>query len=94
MFTYTLLAGDPKNALQEPNSVIVSEKMARVQMGVKDPQSLVGQMMVFDTDTLPYKITGICKDAPANSQLHFDLLLSYISLYSNSGNNRLEQGRS
>ncbi len=88
MFTYPLLAGDPQTALQEPNSVIVSEKMAREQLGMKDPQSLLGQMLVFDTDSLPYKITGICKDAPSNSQLHFDLLMSYISLYSNSGNNR------
>jgi putative ABC transport system permease protein len=88
MFTYTLLAGDQKSALQQPNSVIVSEKMARDQLGVKEPQSLLGQMLVFDTDTLPYKITGICKDAPGNSQLHFDLLMSYISLYSKNGNNQ------
>ncbi len=91
MFTYPLLAGDPQSALREPNSIIVSEKMAREQLGVKEPQSLLGQMMVFDTDSLPYKITGISKDIPGKSQLHFDLLLSYISLYSASGNNQFEQ---
>jgi putative ABC transport system permease protein len=88
MFTYPLLAGDQQTALREPNSVIVSEKMAREQLGVKDLQSLPGQMLVFDTDSLPYKITGVCKDLPGNSQLHFDLLISYISLYSKSGNNQ------
>lgn len=91
MFSYTLLAGDPKTALQEPNSVIVSEKMAREQLGVKEPQSLLGQIMVFDTDSLPYKITGICKDIPGRSQLHFDLLVSYVSLYSKSGNNQFAE---
>jgi putative ABC transport system permease protein len=91
MFTYTLLAGDPQHALQEPNSIIVTEKMAREQLGVKEPQSLLGQMMVFDTDSLPYKITGICKDIPVKSQLHFDLLISYVSLYSKSGNNQFTQ---
>jgi putative ABC transport system permease protein len=91
MFTYTLLAGDPQRALLEPNSIIVSEKMAREQMGVKEPASLLGQTMLFDTDSLPYKITGICKDAPGKSQLHFDLLVSYVSLYSKSGNNQFEQ---
>lgn len=91
MFTYTLLAGDPKSALHEPNSIIVSEKMAREQLGVKEPQSLLGQIMVFDTDSLPYKITGICKDVPGKSQLHFDLLISYVSLYSQNGNNRFAQ---
>ena len=88
MFSYTLLAGDRQSALREPNSIIVSEKMAREQLGVKEPQSLLGQMLVFDTDSLPYKITGICKDAPGKSQLHFDLLMSYISLYSRNGNNQ------
>ncbi|NII24333.1 FtsX-like permease family protein [Pseudoflavitalea sp. X16] len=91
MFTYPLLAGDPQSALREPNSIIVSEKMAREQLGVKEPQSLLGQIMVFDTDSLPYKITGISKDIPGNSQLHFDLLLSYVSLYSQSGNNQFTQ---
>jgi putative ABC transport system permease protein len=88
MFTYTMLAGDKQSALQEPNSVIVTEKMAKEQLGVKEPESLLGQMLVFDTDSLPYKITGICKDVSSNSQLHFDLLLSYNSLYSQNGNNR------
>ncbi|WPU93150.1 ABC transporter permease [Mucilaginibacter sabulilitoris] len=88
MFTYPLLAGDQKTALLEPNSIIISEKMAREQLGVKEPRSLLGQVMVFDTDSLPYKITGICKDVPDRSQLHFDLLISYNSLYSNNGNNR------
>jgi len=88
MFTYTLLAGDKQTALLEPNSIIVSEKMAREQMGAKEPQSLLGQLLVFDTDSLPYKITGISKDVPGNSQLHFDLLISYVSLYSNNGNNQ------
>jgi len=91
MFTYSLLAGDPKSALREPNSIIVSEKMARERLGVKDPQSLLGQIMVFDTDSLPYKITGICKDIPGRSQLHFDLLVSYVSLYSKSGNNQFAE---
>jgi putative ABC transport system permease protein len=91
MFTYGLLAGDPKTALQEPNSVIVSEKMAREQLGVKEPQSLLGQTMVFDTDSLPYKITGVCKDVPVRSQLHFDLLVSYVSLYSKQGNNQFAE---
>lgn len=88
MFTYPLLAGDKQTALQEPNSIIVSEKLAREQMGVKDPASLIGQMFTFDTDSVPYKITGISKDLPAPTQLHFDLLMSYVSLYSKSSSIR------
>jgi len=86
MFTYPLLAGDERSALQEPNSIVLSEKMARDQLGVKDPRSLLGQTLTFDTDSIPYKITAVCKDPPANTQLHFDLLISYNSLYSKKGN--------
>ena len=34
---------------------------------------------------MPYKVTAVCKDVPENSHLHFDFLMSYITLY--SGNN-------
>lgn len=37
--------------------------------------------MQVSTDSLPYKITGICKDVTENSHLQFELLISYITLY-------------
>ena len=42
---------------------------------------LLGRGIMMGTDSTPYKITGICKDVPENSHLSFDLLLSYITLY-------------
>ena len=35
----------------------------------------------MERDSLPYKITGICKDVPENSHLQFDILVSYVTLY-------------
>jgi putative ABC transport system permease protein len=91
MFSHPLLAGDPRTALIEPNSLILTEKLARTLNKGKssDLSSLIGQVMVFDRDSIPYKITAICKDVPENSSLPFDLLMSYVSLYSNAGNNQL-----
>ncbi|PWT78780.1 MAG: hypothetical protein C5B59_01060, partial [Bacteroidetes bacterium] len=40
-----------------------------------------------EKDSLPYKITGICKNVPENSHLQFDFLISYISLYSGANGN-------
>ncbi len=84
MFTYPLSAGNMQTALKDPNDIILSESMARKIFGVRDNQfeSLIGKTVQLATDSLPYKITGICKDVPENSHLQFDMLVSYITLYS------------
>jgi len=89
MFSYPLLAGDRKSALKEPNTIVMSEKLAREIFGYKgnDLQSLLGKVIELSTDSLPYKITGISKDVPENSHLQFDFLLSYVSLYSGGNGN-------
>ena len=83
VFSYPLLAGDPKTALKEPNNIILSETLARKIFAVRDNDfsSLLGKTLKISRDSLPYKITGICKDVPENSHLQFDLLVSYITLY-------------
>lgn len=87
MFSYPLLSGDPGTALKEPNTIILSETLAGKIFGPHngDWQSVIGKAIVLERDSLPYKITGICKDVPENSHLGFDLLVSYVSLY-NGGN--------
>ena len=81
MFSYPLVAGDARTALQEPRSLILSEKVANKLFGVSDDYgSLIGKEVTEDIDSLPYKITGILKDVPGNSHLQFDILLSYVTL--------------
>jgi putative ABC transport system permease protein len=92
MFSYPVIAGDAINGLQNPNSVIITETLARKIFDLKgnDFGSLVGKTIVISRDSLPYKITGIMKDVPENSHLSFDVLASYNSLYS-GGNGRYTQ---
>ena len=82
MFSYPLVAGNPVSALQEPNTVVLSETLARKVFDITDNnfQSVIGKAIVLERDSLPYKITAICKDVPENSHLHFDFLMSYITL--------------
>ena len=84
VFSYPLLAGDSKTALREPNNIILSETLARkiFTVRVNDFSSLLGKTIQVSRDSLPYKITAICKDVSENSHLQFDLLASYITLYS------------
>ena len=83
IFSYPLIAGNPKTALKEPNNIILSETEARKIFAVRDNDfsSLLGKTLQISRDSLPYKITGICKDVSENSHLQFDLLVSYITLY-------------
>jgi putative ABC transport system permease protein len=83
MFSYPLVAGDPRTALKEPNNIILSETLARKIYTVNnnDFAPLIGKTLQVSTDSLPYKITGICKDVSENSHLQFELLASYITLY-------------
>jgi putative ABC transport system permease protein len=84
IFSYPLIAGDAKTALLEPNDIILAESLARKIYSIRnnDYSSIIGTTIQIGTDSLPYKITGVCKDVPENSHLQFDLLYSYATLYS------------
>jgi putative ABC transport system permease protein len=84
VFTYPLLAGDAKTALREPNNIILSETLARKIFGVRnnDFSSVLGKTLQISRDSLPYKITAVCRDIAENSHLQFEVLASYITLYS------------
>jgi putative ABC transport system permease protein len=88
VFSYPLLAGDPKTALKEPSRVVLSESLARKIFDINgnDYSSLIGRSLKIDRDSVLYQISGVCQDVPENSHLQFGLLVSYISLYS-GGNN-------
>ncbi|HEV2354709.1 MAG TPA: ABC transporter permease, partial [Puia sp.] len=84
MFTYPLLAGDRETALKDPFTVVLTESAARRIFDVKSDNvaSVLGKAIAVDNDSMPYKVTGVCEDVPENSHLQFDLLISYVTLYS------------
>jgi putative ABC transport system permease protein len=82
MFDYPLVAGDVQTALKEPYTAIVSQNSANIIFGSTNYSSLLGKVITMGTDSIPYKITGICKDVPENSHLQFDFLVSYLTMYS------------
>jgi putative ABC transport system permease protein len=76
VFSIPLIKGDPDTALREPNSVVVSESMARKYFGSEEP---MGKQFTVRDDTL-FQVTGIMRDCPPNTHFHYDFLGSYISL--------------
>jgi putative ABC transport system permease protein len=72
IFSFPLIKGNPKKALVEPYSIVVTETAAKRYFGDEDP---LGKSMAL-SDTLALTVTGVLKDLPANSHLQFDVLLS------------------
>jgi putative ABC transport system permease protein len=81
MFSYPLRTGDLRTALIEPHTAVLTADAARRYFGPGDPGSVVGRTLVVADDTIPYRVTAVVSP-PENSHLHFDLLLSYLTLYS------------
>jgi len=75
IFSYPLISGDPKTALQEPNTAVITETVAKKLFGNVNP---VGKMVSFGYDA-PIKITGVLKDFPVNTHFKCDMLLSYAT---------------
>ncbi len=79
-FGYKLLAGDPKTALREPRSIVLSASVAEKYFGSKSgwKESPVGQLILVNNKDA-YTITGIMEDTPANSHLKFNALISFTT---------------
>ena len=92
MFSYPFIAGDEKTGLVNPNSIILTESLARKFFDISDNnfQPVIGKAIVVSRDSLPYKVTAVCKDVPENSHLSFNFLVSYNTLYS-GGNGRWKE---
>ncbi len=67
-----LLKGNPREALKNTNSVVITQETAVRYFGDEDP---IGKMLKFDDGNI-YNITGIAKSFPVNSHMHFDFLAS------------------
>jgi len=72
VFNIPMVIGDPKTALTQPNSVVITERMARKYFGDEDP---IGKILNSDNRN-NYSVTGVVEELPANSHWHFDFLVA------------------
>jgi putative ABC transport system permease protein len=75
VFSVEFIKGDPKTALVNPESVVITERMANKYFGNEDP---MGKLLNSD-NRRDYKVTGIVKEYPHSSHFHFDFLASMSS---------------
>ncbi len=76
VFTVDVLKGNPKTALNEPFSVMLTEETARKYFGNEDPINKV----LRANDQFDVKVTGVYKDFPPNAHIHPNILVSFNTL--------------
>ncbi len=77
IFTFPLLRGDPETALNDPRSIVVTESLARKFFGDDDP---MGKTVMVTTLEDAYTVTGLIRDVPENSHLHFDCMIPSVNM--------------
>ncbi len=80
IFDFTLDKGDPASALTRPNTMVLTAEKAKLLCG---DANAVGKTVAVDWggEVLELEITGILRELPENSHIHFDILVS-IPTYS------------
>ncbi|AEV97576.1 cell division protein FtsX [Niastella koreensis] len=85
VFTLPMIDGDPQTALQEPNSMVITETTAYKYFNTT--QAVGKSFIVNNRDN--YKITGVIKDVPAQSHFNYDFFVSMNTLEESRRNNWL-----
>src|SRR3954466_11457648 len=73
VFTLPMIAGDPKTALKDPKSVVITETIAKKYFNTTD--NVVGRALTVN-DTSSLKISGVIKNIPSQSHFKFDFFVA------------------
>jgi len=84
IFDITLVSGDPGTALDDPNSIILTEELARELYSDEDPMGKIITITkanlkreILNNPNKDYVVTGVAKAMPANSHFDFQFLIPY-----------------
>lgn len=80
MFNFPFVRGNAASALQQANTLVMTESTAQKYFGEEDP---IGKLVrlggLNGNDQKTYEVTSVVKDTPDNSYIEFDVLLSMKS---------------
>jgi putative ABC transport system permease protein len=72
LFSFPFVQGDPKTALAEKGSIVLSENAARKIFGNEPP---LGKILTKPGGWGDYRVTGVMKDIPENSHIKIDSVI-------------------
>lgn len=76
LFSWPLLRGNPKTALTEPYTIVITTEMAEKYFGDEDP---MGQSLRLD-NTIDFVVTGIIEPIPSQSHFGVNILASMSTM--------------
>lgn len=84
VFTLPAVAGDTRTALNEPNTVVISESTAKKYFGTREA---VGKTIeTNDNGSTLYKVMAVIRDVPRNSHFRADFFFSMDNVQYGWGN--------
>jgi putative ABC transport system permease protein len=78
IFSFPFVAGSAKNALNQPNKVVLTKSTAQKYFGDENP---IGKSLRFSNNNSDktLEVSGVIEDVPTNSHFHFDFLVSILT---------------
>ncbi|MGD9346397.1 MAG: ABC transporter permease [Candidatus Aminicenantes bacterium] len=76
VFTIPFLLGDPKSALIDPRTVVITEDIAHKYFGNENP---LGKSLRFEDQDRDFKITGVVNNCPATSHFQYEMIGSLVT---------------
>ncbi|MEO1033486.1 MAG: ABC transporter permease [Bacteroidota bacterium] len=85
VFTLPAIAGNTNGALNEPNTVVITESAAKRYFG--SPQLAIGKVLETDGSNQGlYEVTAVIEDIPKNSHFNFEFFFSMANVNYGFGN--------
>ena len=73
MFSFPLIEGNSESALNDPHSIVLTQKLAKKLFGDVEP---IGKVIKLDNKD-NFTVTAILKDLPKNTQFDFEYLIPW-----------------
>lgn len=82
IFSYDFIIGDKNAALIKPNSIVLTEETSKRIFADEDP---IGKIISITSSgiTINAEVTGVIKNVPKNSHIHFNYIASFKILPAN-----------
>ena len=74
IFSFKLIEGDKNTVLENKNSIVISDELAKKLFGTTE--NIIGKPVRFDQDTTFY-VSGVFEKTPEHSSQQFDFVLSF-----------------
>ncbi len=74
VLTYQFIKGNPQTALKSPSSIIITESLVKALFKDENPLGKI----ITRNNQVPFTVTGVIADPPANSTYHFDYMMPWV----------------